>query len=249
MFLFILITVCAPISALAPGHKKHLPCGSSRRDVLKYLSIPTVATVTVQLQTLKAAEASNLPKSNGADLSKTGTVETLVPIIDIMQRLVATRERLSSATNAKSVDGHVSKGVLQQISIILEPIPLYDEVAFKKIFDAYSDPVSYKQKFMDSNAFLVYYSKGFDGPGRPSIESGDVPIQVLQYGERNDCWTALDEFAAEFKYAWDTGSGDIELQDMLNPLSRCIQAFENYTALAPVSYVEEATRLLVKSSS
>lgn len=244
MFL-IMIIACAPISALTPTERKRLlPCRLSRRGVLKYLTLPTTAIATVQLRTLKAAEASNLPKSNGADLSKTGTVETLVPIIDMMQHLVAARESLHSASIAKSSDGHVSKSLLQQISVSLEPIPLNDEIAFKKMFDAYSDPVSYKQKFLDSNAFLVYYSKGFDGPGRPSIESGAVPIQVIQYGERNDCWAALDEFAAEFIYARDKGSEDVEIRDLLNPLSRCTRAFENYSALAPVGYVEEAKRLL-----
>jgi len=30
-----------------------------------------------------------------------------------------------------------------------------DENDFKRIFDSYSTPVSYKQKFLDQNAFLV----------------------------------------------------------------------------------------------
>ena len=31
-----------------------------------------------------------------------------------------------------------------------------DENDFKRLFDSYSTPVSYKQKFLDQNAFLVY---------------------------------------------------------------------------------------------
>lgn len=42
----------------------------------------------------------------------------------------------------------------KQLGSLLEPIPR-NERAFKLIFDAYSDPVSYKQKFLDQNAFLV----------------------------------------------------------------------------------------------
>ena len=39
-----------------------------------------------------------------------------------------------------------------------------EEKAFKRVFDEYSDAVDYKTKFMDQNAFLVYYTRGFDGP-------------------------------------------------------------------------------------
>jgi hypothetical protein len=41
------------------------------------------------------------------------------------------------------------------------------------LFDEHSEGISYKQQFLDQNAFLVYYTKGFDGPGRPSIEDED----------------------------------------------------------------------------
>ena len=61
---------------------------------------------------------------------------------------------------------------LQECETLLSKIPLIEK-DFKKLFDEHSEGISYKQQFLDQNAFLVYYTKGFDGPGRPSIEEED----------------------------------------------------------------------------
>lgn len=47
------------------------------------------------------------------------------------------------------------------------------EKEFKRLFDEFSEGISYKQQFLDKNAFVVYYTQGFDGPGRPSIDTED----------------------------------------------------------------------------
>jgi hypothetical protein len=103
------------------------------------------------------AEARNLPTSNGASGANRGTASTLVPILEM-------RNAVDSATA-------VLPNILE-CEKLLSKIPA-TEKDFKKIFDEHSEGISYKQQFLDQNAFLVYYTKGFDGPGRPSIEEED----------------------------------------------------------------------------
>jgi len=98
------------------------------------LIVPSVASSNI-----KPASASNLPSSTGADDSKTGTVESLMGIVSLRYSL----SRLEKSHNQKKT-----------ISLDGVAIPA-SEQSFKRIFDSYSDRVSYKQKFMDQNAFLV----------------------------------------------------------------------------------------------
>ena len=106
-------------------------------------SIPFVALASVEAST-DPASASNLPKPTGADLSSTGTVETLDPINGLLESLYS-----------------IKRSLLGKNSALASPLSIpTDEKSFKRIFDAYSDPVSYKQQFMDKNAFLVYYTQG-----------------------------------------------------------------------------------------
>lgn len=128
---------------------------------------------------------------------------------------------------------------------LIQSIPS-QENRFKAIFDAYSDPVSYKQKFVDQNAFLVYYTKGFDGPGRPSIES-DLPVkQTMQYGARNDAWVAWDKFLAEWAFQKrntifrnSEGSSSLAIRaeeyELTTPLEEALTAIDNYLAVSGVS--------------
>ena len=104
--------------------------------------------------------------------------------------------------------------------------------------DAYSVPVSYKQRFVDANAFLVYYSKGFDGPGRPTIEQ-DLPVkQTLQYGSRNDAWVAWEEFLVEWDFA---SKGEDDSKDELQQaLDKTVKALDAYLSLAPVEDLKQA---------
>lgn len=89
-----------------------------------------------------AAMARNLPISTGADLSKVGSVESLKPIVSLRYSLSKLETQLSKSEK-----------------IAIDDIPTTEQ-SFKRLFDAYSDPVSYKQRFLDNNAFLVYYTKG-----------------------------------------------------------------------------------------
>ena len=95
-------------------------------------------------------------------MSAVGSIETLLPIVTMEAAL---RAASSQARGMEEADLS-SKACDELLRSATETIPA-DEMTFKRVFDAYSVPVNYKQKFLDSNAFLVYYSKGFDG-GRPS---------------------------------------------------------------------------------
>lgn len=213
----------------------------SRKSFLKnfistHLLISSASSVTHP----KPAFASNLPQNTGADFSKSNTVEALIPIVK-MDRSLRTAKSLLHGNSDEVGMKALAENI---ISVLKSSIPLENEIAFKKIFDEYSDPVSYKQKFMDQNAFLVYYTKGFDGPNRPSMESGDVPKQTLQYGSRNDAWVAVNDLVEELMFAKKSGDGS-SVEDLLIPLDRAIVAFAQYLSLAPKPDVEKANQSLI----
>jgi hypothetical protein len=120
------------------------------------------------------------------------------------------------------------------------------ETDFKRLFDSYSEQVSYKQKFLDQNAFLVYYTKGYDGPGRESMEKDPVnERQTLQFGARNEAWICWDDFLAEWEYysslSRRTGKNDdVEdsFLDLIKYLSNTIQAVDRYLRLSPPQDLE-----------
>lgn len=182
----------------------------------------------------KQSLARNLPQSTGADTSNTGSIATLIPIVQLRTNLC----QLQSDVVANS----------KTPSHSLPPIPKQlprDETSFKRILDAFSDPVSYKQKYVDSNAFLVYYSKGYDGPGRPSIEEGLPVKQTLQYGSRNDAWVAWEEVLSEYDFAQEQqqkGGEEWDPEDMTVPLKRAVSALDAYMALAPKEDLLEAQK-------
>jgi len=135
--------VCCSSSVL-DENEEHA-CIINRRELFtKTLSAPLfIAT---------SASAANLPQSTGADLSKTGSIDTLVPIVAMKQGLESVKSQLMS----KSTDAIILPEECQSIlkTLLQSGIPR-NENDFKKIFDAYSTKVSYKQKFLDQNAFLV----------------------------------------------------------------------------------------------
>lgn len=104
-----------------------------------------------------SAWARNLPTSNGASGSNRGEASTLVPILQMKNNVELAVAQISN---------------LEECEALLSKLPLIEK-DFKKLFDEHSEGISYKQQFLDQNAFLVYYTKGFDGPGRPSIEEED----------------------------------------------------------------------------
>lgn len=164
------------------------------------------------------AQARNLPESTGADLSLSGSVSALVTIIALRQSLSSV---LSSSDNLKSLN-----------TVLTENNVPKDETGFKRLFDTYSDIIPYKQRFVDQNAFLVYYTKGFDGFGRSTIES-DLPVkQTLQYGARNDAWLAWQEFLDELDYATKHPQEE-NFDELKELLSKTLLLIDAYVALAP----------------
>lgn len=104
-----------------------------------------------------SAWARNLPTSNGASGANRGEASTLVPILQMRNDVESALAQIAN---------------LQECETLLSKLPQIEK-DFKKLFDEHSEGISYKQQFLDQNAFLVYYTKGFDGPGRPSIEEED----------------------------------------------------------------------------
>ena len=194
------------------------------------------------------ANADNLPSSNGADLSKTGTIDTLIPIVKMQQGISNAKSQLNegSSTSSSLASPQTCTNLLQTL-LTKSSIPR-DEKQFKRIFDEYSTPVSYKQKFLDNNAFLVYYTKGYDGPGRGNIEDDATNnIQTMQYGARNDVWAAMDELYVELEYGGKQKDGDSSLSsegELVVLIDKVLKALDGFLSFAPVADVEEAKRQL-----
>jgi len=144
------------IAITSPSYKKLVCFGSAsygnedckqtsnrRKLLLSTLYAPFVAT------SVPYASAANLPQSTGADLSRTGSIDTLIPIIAMKQSLESINSQLM--TERGKLESNECKSILQTLQ---KNIPRAEN-DFKRIFDSYSTPVSYKQKFLDQNAFLV----------------------------------------------------------------------------------------------
>ncbi|KAL3769118.1 hypothetical protein ACHAW5_008937 [Stephanodiscus triporus] len=187
--------------------------------------------------------AANLPRGTGADLSRTGSIETLLPVVAIERSLKGAKLQL---TKSEEVTPETCTNLLRFLSNVIPR----EENAFKRIFDAYSTPVSYKQKFLDQNAFLVYYTKGFDGPGRPGIEEEDTnSIQTLQYGFRNDAWAAMDDLFVEVEFYRDKSKGnDVSLEgkaELIDLIDKVLTSVDSYLRLAPIADLDMARREFV----
>lgn len=183
--------------------------------------------------------AANLPTSTGADMSRTGTLDALIPLVAMEEALMAAKQDLLEARD----DSGVSADTVRTISNALASSIPSEQTLFKRKFDEYSEPVSYKQKFMDQNAFLVYYTKGFDGPNRPPMESSadPVPLQSIQYGLRNDAWANYDELLSELSFFSPSDSSST-IEDILKPLNNCIASFEAYLSYSSAADVADARR-------
>ena len=161
-------------------------------------------------------QAANLPVSNGASGSKVGSAEALKPIVEFKRTLEkADKEHDLSA-----------------LSSLLRTLP-ESEASFKRVFDEYSNGISYKQMYLDKNAFVVYYTKGFDGPGRDSIEksSPEEELQAQQYYYRNEAWIGVDEARAEVEYLKSSPPSEPR-QELEADLKRALQAVSSYVELA-----------------
>ena len=183
--------------------------------------VATLFTTAALSASPQPVQARNLPEVYSSS-SQSGSLETLKPIIEMKAKLIYLFSLPRNEQSIKSTD----------FQAIVASFP-NTEASFKALFDAYSDPVSYKQKFLDQNAFLVYYTKGFDGPGRPSLES-NLPIrQSLQYGTRNEAWTAFDEFLNEYRYYLSNHGEDSTPEVIFSLLGKAIASLDAYISLAP----------------
>jgi hypothetical protein len=91
----------------------------------------------------------------------------------------------------------------------------------------------------------VYYTKGYDGPGRDSLEKDPVnERQTMQFGARNEAWICWDDFLAEFDFyvSSSTNGDDAEegFAGMMKYLSNTIQAVDIYLKLSPPDDLKEA---------
>ena len=93
-----------------------------------------------------------------------------------------------------------------------------------------------------------YYTKGFDGPNRESIETEDPQqkLQTAQYGSRNDAWIGIDEAKSEIEYL-QSEKPPLDLQDLKTALMVASKAFKDYISLAPPDQVEAALKQIVPS--
>jgi hypothetical protein len=227
----------------------------SRRQVFSL--IPPTLAVSASLVLacpIAPALASNMPVSNGADTTKVGTVSVLLPIVKLRTDLESLRQTLEEQ-HKNNVDAPLSAISKTKTAIYFTKSEGSSkksatistlETDFKRLFDSYSEQVSYKQKFLDQNAFLVYYTKGYDGPGRESMEKDPVnERQTLQFGARNEAWICWDDFLAEWEYysslSRRTGKNDdVEdsFLDLIKYLSNTIQAVDRYLRLSPPQDLE-----------
>ena len=236
------ISVKTNAHASAAKSKDQMVLPSERRKFLQ--SMVVITTASIDLLPVPAI-ARNLPTSTGADTSQTGTLQALIPIVELRQSLSLVLEASKKSSDRMQFKQH-SKPLISRLPT--------DEITFKRLFDTYSDQVSYKQQFLDSNAFLVYYTQGFDGPNRPSIEresssgsSSDIvnEKQTIQFGLRNDAWIAWENCLVEYKYLTEGGSGDEEEDnDFVEYLTQTIRAVDSYMSLAPSSDVKAAQQLI-----
>jgi hypothetical protein len=134
-------------------------------------SFGTAFEPTKSTTSLSFFVAKNLPDSNGASSLKRGTLQALAPI-----KLIRTAFKECEASTSSSGNTFAAS----QLKLCQDEFAKLpgNEKEFKRIFDEYSEGISYKQRYLDSNAFLVYYSKGFDGVNRPSIETGNNKLHV-----------------------------------------------------------------------
>lgn len=176
------------------------------------------------------AWASSLPVDNGASGAKKGTQEALDAVLALNDHL----RRARAAAEREDIDGCLAA---------LSHVPA-DERAFKRVFDEYAEAPSFKTRWKDQNAFIVYYSRGFDGSNRPRLGSREEEVadpqlvrQSNQFAYRNQAWLGVDDAIATLLYiqrSTQTGSdedgGDMEeeLKTLRDDLTSAVQAVDNF---------------------
>ena len=101
---------------------------------------------------------------------------------------------------------------------------------------------------MDQNGFLVYYTQGYDGPNRPSIEQEDDNTlrEKAQFGARNDAWVGFDEALSEVEYLLKNPT-DTDLSDLKKSLRLVSKALTEYVSLDNPEIIQEAMKLTQQS--
>jgi hypothetical protein len=199
----------------------HLSCGDSIPLSSCILNIIPAAVP------VPSALGRNLPESYGASKRNIGQLVTLIPIAKIDRNV-------RQAINILSPQ----KVQLVKLKALFNMLPT-TERAFKATFDEYSTDISYKQKFLDQNGFLVYYTNGFDGPNRSKIDSddrdptSDVYKQEAQYGARNDAWVAIDDARSELEYLLTAEDDEVDISDLRASLDKAAEALQRYLSFAP----------------
>jgi len=108
----------------------------SKTIVASFIGIGLSTQLPISQSTfIQTAYARNLPTSNDAKGDKRGKLEALIPIIKMEQQV---KKALNDLPNVLNTD------------LDLNQLPL-NEKEFKRLFDEYSEAVSYKQIFMVSN--------------------------------------------------------------------------------------------------
>jgi hypothetical protein len=218
----------------------HLPCTPSQNNHRQQRRIVLGTSIALAnfmfawngptyLSQPPEAFARNLPQSNGASGGNRGQPSSLVPILKMKQTVDAALQQT---------------GDLAACGKLLHQLPS-KETEFKKLFDEHSEGISYKQVFMDQNGFLVYYTQGFDGAGRPSIEQEDdsTKREKAQFGARNDAWVSVDEAVSEVDYLLQNPT-DTDPSDLQKSLRLATKALADYVALDDAEVVRAATNLL-----
>ena len=108
---------------------------------IKQLPVHAMSTFPSSSSSSTILVSRNLPEETGASKSNQGQISSLIPIIKMQKAL----EKALLAANNNNVPDTKS---------YLDLIPS-KEKDFKRLFDEYSQGVSYKQEYLDKNAFLV----------------------------------------------------------------------------------------------
>ena len=112
------------------------------------VALVVTASTWVTTGAADASAAKNLPDpvTTSTTVASRST-EALQPILQLRRDLQHLAQEVQASPRPSD----------DTLSILVESLPR-TETAFKAVFDRYSDPVSYKQKFVDQNAFLVCMS-------------------------------------------------------------------------------------------
>ena len=87
----------------------------------------------------------------------------------------------------------------------------------------------------------MYYTNGFDGIDRPSIEIQDQMevLQGKQYGYRNEVWIGIDEARSELSYLLSLSDiATSDLNDLVDYITQSKTALDNYLQLVPPQQLE-----------